>query len=89
MFFCKVYGFSFVFGWISGKMDQKRKFWAIAGSFGAAKNPYIVARPRGKVGPASGSSRRSHCSQHGNVVFCFVLFFHCSEDLSTGLIRTL
>ena len=54
-----------------------------------AKDPHAAARQRGKVGPASGSPRRSHCSQHGNVVFCFVLFFRCSEDLSIRLIRIL
>ena len=66
------------------------------GSFAAAKrplatakDPYAAARLRRRIFPSSSSPRRSHCSQHENVVFCFVLFFHCSEDLSIRLIRIL
>ena len=64
MFFWIIYEFSFVFCWISGKMDQKKKILAIVGissplkrPLGIAKDPHAVARPRGKVGPASGSPR--------------------------------
>ena len=53
----------------------------------AARDPLAAARPRAKVGPTSDSPRRSHCSQHENVVFLFRFFFRCSEDLSIGLIR--
>ena len=41
----------------------------------AVKDPHVAARPRGKVCPASGSPRRSHYSQHGNVVFLFRFVF--------------
>ena len=41
----------------------------------AAKDPHAAARPRGKVGPASGSPQQSHCSKHGNVVFLFRFVF--------------
>ena len=56
MFFWKIYEFSFVFGWIYGIMDQKRKIWAIAG----------VIR-RGKETPRSGegSPRRSKVEREG------------------------
>ena len=53
----------------------------------AAKDPHAAAKPRRRIFPSSGSPRRSHCSQHGMLCFCFVLFFRYSEDLSIGLIR--
>ena len=41
----------------------------------AAKDHHAAARPRGKVGSTLSSPQRSHCSQHGNVVFLFRFVF--------------
>ena len=73
------------------KMKKSSKIWARLGvlhhgdgsakSFVAAKHCFVVARPSGKNGPASGSPRRSHCSQHGNVVFLFHFVFPLFQRL--------
>ena len=79
-----------VFGWISGKMDEISKIWAISGVLRCG-----VGIPRSSVGPhrglakrglvqASGMPQRSsamplrnYYSQYGNfcVLFCFVFPF--------------
>ena len=48
------------------------KVLAMAKVLVAAKDPHAAAR---KVGPASSSPCRSHCSHHGNVVFLFHFVF--------------
>ena len=68
--------------WIYGKMDQKRKIWAIAGVLRSGEEtprsgegtPHRGEAER-EVGQASSSSRLSHCSQHRNVVFLFRFVF--------------
>ena len=40
-----------------------------------AKDPHAAARPRRRIFPSSGSPRRSHSSQQGNVVFLFHFVF--------------
>ena len=68
-----IHEFSFVFGWIFGKMDQNNKF--CRGSFTTAKSPFTVAkvlvvakdphaaaRLRRRVWPFSGSPQRSSAS---------------------------
>ena len=63
------------------KWTKREKYGQLRGSvaatkvLAAAKDPNAVVRTRGKVGPASGSPWRSHCSQHGNVVFLFRFVF--------------
>ena len=56
---------------------------------------HAVVWPSGELGhfatlQGRASPRRSHCSQHGQLLcFGFVLLFRCSEDSSIGLMRTL
>ena len=96
-------------------MEEREKSGQLRGSFAAAKRPLVAAkvlaatkdphaavRPRGKVGPASGSPWRSslRCSEAVLLLseatihrmemlcFCFDLFFRCFEDLSIALMRT-
>ena len=58
------------------KYGQDRwSFAATKGPLAAAKQCFAAARPMGKVGPASGSPRRSYCSQHEKCCF-LVLFCH-------------
>ena len=45
------------------------------GSFAATKDPHATGRLRRRIFPSSGSPRRSHCSQHENVVFLFRFVF--------------
>ena len=63
------------------KMDEISKIWAISGVLHLS-----VGIPGNSVGPrhdmverevwkASGTPRRSYCSQHGNF-WCFVMFFY-------------
>ena len=54
------------------------------GSFAAAKDPHAVARPRRRIFPSLGSPQRSHCSQHGNVVFLFHFVFPLFRRLVYG-----
>ena len=100
--FNDAFGLFEVFGWISEKMDEIRKIWAISGvlhrgvgtlcsSLGPRQG---VACPRRNVakrrlGQASGTPQQSTVHSMEIVVFCFVLFFRYSEDLSIGLIRAL
>ena len=45
------------------KREKSRQLWGFFAAakrpLAAAKDPHVVARPRGKVGPASGSPWRS------------------------------
>ena len=69
------------------KWTKREKFGQLRGSFATAKRPlaaakvlvvtkdhHTAARPREKVGPASGSGRRSYYSQHEK---CYVLVLFC------------
>ena len=51
-----------------------KKYGQDRGSFAVVKGPLVAARPSGKNGPASGSPRRSYCSQHEK---CCVLVLFC------------
>ena len=70
------------------KWTKREKYGQLRGSFAAAKRPlatvkdsHATARPRGKVGPASGSPQRSHYSMHGNVMFLFRFVFSLFQRL--------
>ena len=48
----------FLIGFLE-KWTKREQSGQLRGSFIAAKDPQAAARPRGKVGPASGSQRSS------------------------------
>ena len=56
---------------------------------GMPRHSKATLRRRPTPQHSSATPRRSYYSQHGNfcVLFCFV--FHCSKDLSIGIMRTL
>ena len=75
MFYCVLVRFV-------GKMTKNSKFWAMSRVLRNGEetprngegSPHH-SEAKGKVGPALGSPWRSHCSQHGNVVFLFRFVF--------------
>ena len=60
---------------LRGSFATAKRSLATAKVLSTAKDPHTAMRLRGKVGLASGSPRRSHCSQHGNIVFLFRFVF--------------
>ena len=90
--FDDTFGVFEVFGWIFGKIDQKRKIWAITEVLRSGEGPRS-----GEGSPCHSEAEREGWPDLGfatvhsmeMLCFCFVLFFRFSEDLSIGLIRTL
>ena len=71
-------------GQLRGSFVAEKRSLAAAKVLEVARDPLAATKPRGKVGPASGSGspRRSYCSQHEK---CCVLF--CSAiSLFQGLV---
>ena len=67
------------------KSGQDRgSFTAVKGPLAAAKQCFVAVRPSGKNGPASGSPRRSYCSQHEKC--CVLVLFCYSVALRTCLL---
>ena len=78
MFLCIIHEFSFVFGWISGKIDQMSKnLRKVGGSFAAEKGPLTVVKVHATAWPRRGFfpslGLRSYCSQRGKIGV-FVMF---------------
>ena len=101
MFFLRVYEFYFDFGWISGKMDEISKFRQFRGPMPQCRDPtqqrkstlrHGMPTPRCDRQGGLDKPRRRPTPWHSTVhrhVFCHVLLFRYSEDLSIGLMRTL
>ena len=103
MFFWIIYEFSLFFVGFLEKWTKREKSGQLQGSFAAekrslvaAKDPHAAARPKGMLARPwvlcdEAELRLSEATVHNMemMCFCFVLFFHCSEDLSIGLIRIL
>ena len=60
-------------GQLRGSFEMVKRPLAAAKVLAAERDSHAATRMRGKVGPTSGSLRRS--SQHGNVVFLFRFVF--------------
>ena len=74
MFFYIIHEFSFVFGWISGKMGQNSKFWAMSRVLRSDKET-----PRSGEGPHSGEGppRRSEAKKESLSILGFAAAKQC------------